>query len=485
MSDASSKSASPSKVADFWAKVGPRFLPFADAATPELPLPRLLRLSLFQVSVGIELVLLNGTLNRVMIIELGIPAWLVAVMVALPILFAPFRALVGYKSDNHRSVLGWRRVPYIWMGTLIQFGGLAILPFSLLVLSGRGTYSPRLVGELAAALAFLMIGAGLHISQTAGVALATDIAPKESRPRVVALLYVMILVGMIAASLCFGVLLRSFEYLKLIKIIQGAAMATLCCNVVALWQQEPRGMKRAPDAESEEPAMGFRQSFRTFLSGGNASRLLVAVGLGGAGFNMQDILLEPYGGELLHLPVSGTTALTALMASGTLLGLFFAARWLSRGVDPNHLAALGALVGIVGFTLVIFAAPAVSLRLFLLGTLSIGFGGGWFAVGTLTASMGLSERGQSGLAIGAWGSVQATVAGLGVAGGGLLRDVLSGLAARGALGPGLTSPAVGYGFVYLLEIALLFGTLVALGPLVRRGSTQSTSTRFGLAELPN
>jgi len=141
-------------------------------------------------------VLLNGTLNRVMIVELGIPAWLVAAMVALPILFAPFRALIGYKSDNHKSVLGWRRVPYIWMGTLIQFGGLALLPFALLVLSGRGTYSPRFVGEIAAALSFLMIGVGLHTSQTAGVALATDLAPKESRPRVVALLYVMLLVGM-------------------------------------------------------------------------------------------------------------------------------------------------------------------------------------------------------------------------------------------------------------------------------------------------
>ena len=90
----------------------PRFLPFADAATPELPLGRLLRLSLFQVSVGMAVVLLIGTLNRVMIVELGVPAWLVAVMVALPLVFAPFRALVGFRSDTHRSVLGWRRVPY-------------------------------------------------------------------------------------------------------------------------------------------------------------------------------------------------------------------------------------------------------------------------------------------------------------------------------------------------------------------------------------
>jgi BCD family chlorophyll transporter-like MFS transporter len=469
--------------AQVWAKLGPNLLPFADAATPELPLTRLLRLSLFQVSVGLELVLLNGTLNRVMIVELGIPAWLVAAMVALPILFAPFRAVIGYRSDNHKSVLGWRRVPYIWMGTLIQFGGLAILPFALLVLSGRGTYSPRFVGELAAGIAFLMIGAGLHTSQTAGVALATDLAPRESRPRVVALLYVMLLVGMVGASLSFGALLRSFDYIKLIKIIQGAAMVTIALNICALWQQEPRGMARQPD-EDETPT-SFMESFRVFLSGGPASRLLVAVGLGGAGFNMQDILLEPYGGELLHLSVSATTALTALMAGGTLCGLFLAARWLSRGRDPHQLAALGALVGIAGFSAVIFAAPLESLRLFWLGTLCIGFGGGWFSVGTLTASMELSEKGHSGLAIGAWGAVQATVAGGGMALAGALRDVISGLAVRGSLGPGLTSASVGYSFVYHLEIALLFGTLVAIGPLVRLGHPRTSMTRFGLAELPN
>ena len=468
--------------ADLWRRLGPGLLPFADAATPELPLSRLLRLALFQVSVGLALVLLNGTLNRVMIVELGIPAWLVSVMAALPILAAPFRALIGFRSDNHRSVLGWRRVPYIWMGTLIQFGGLAILPFALLVLSGRGTYAPRLVGELAAGLSFLMVGVGLHTCQTAGVALATDLAPPAARPRVVALLYVMLLLGMVGASLSFGALLRGFDYIKLIKIVQGGALVTMVLNLIALWKQEGRSSRAA---EPSEPAASFSQSLRSFLSGGEASRLLVAVGLGGAGFNMQDILLEPYGGEILKLSVSATTSLTALMASGTLLGLFLAARWLSAGRCPNQLAALGSLIGIAGFSAVIFSAPLGALRLFWLGTLCIGFGGGWFSVGTLTAAMSLSERGQSGLAIGAWGAVQATVAGGGIALGGALRDVLSSLAVRGALGPGLSSASVGYSFVYHLEIALLFGTLVAIGPLVRVGERSSHPARLGLAEMPN
>jgi len=156
-----------------WAQLARALLPFADAATKDLPLRRLLRLSLFQVSVGMAAVLLTGTLNRVMIAELGVSAWIVALMVALPLIFAPLRALIGFKSDNHISVLGWRRVPYIWFGTMMQFGGLAIMPFALIILSGDITNGPAWIGPVATAIAFLLVGAGLHTAQTAGLALAT------------------------------------------------------------------------------------------------------------------------------------------------------------------------------------------------------------------------------------------------------------------------------------------------------------------------
>lgn len=86
------------------------WMPFADVATAELPLPRLLRLSMFQLSIGLATALLVGTLNRVMIVELGVPAWWVAVSVALPLVFAPLRALIGHRSDTHRSALGLRRL---------------------------------------------------------------------------------------------------------------------------------------------------------------------------------------------------------------------------------------------------------------------------------------------------------------------------------------------------------------------------------------
>jgi len=468
------------RLAALWTRVGLRFLPFADAASAELPLPRLLRLALFQVSVGMALVLLNGTLNRVMIVELDVPAWLVSAMVALPIVFAPLRALVGFRSDHHASALGWRRVPYIWFGSLMMFGGLAIMPFALLVLSGGGE-GPVWVGQAGAALAFLLIGAGLHTTQTAGLALATDLAPADTRPRVVALLYVMLLLGMVGSAALFGALLERFSPLRLVQVIQGAALVAMALNMIALWKQEPRSAR-----SRAESAPGFRVAWRALTARPRARRLLLGVGLGTAGFSMQDILLEPYGGQVLHLGVGATTALTALMAGGSLLAFALAARRLQTGADPQRLAAYGALTGAFAFAAIVFAEPLQSVLLFRIGTAGVGFGGGLFAVATLTVAMGLDgDASGNGLALGAWGAVQASAAGIGIALGGALRDVVSALAERGLLGEALAGPAVGYSVVYHLEIALLFATLVAIGPLARPvGVKHAPDARFGLAEFP-
>ncbi len=454
-----------------WAGYGSRFLPFADAATPDLPLRRLLRLSLFQISVGMALVLLIGTLNRVMIVELEVPASLVGVMLALPLLFAPFRAVIGFRSDNHRSVLGWKRVPYIWQGTLVQFGGLAIMPFALLVLSGAGeaAHAPLWVGRLGAGLAFLLVGAGLHTTQTIGLALATDLAPIESHPKVVGLMYVMLLVGMIVSALLFGAMLVDFTAARLVQVIQGSALATMLLNLFALWKQEARRPARGGKAPLPADA-SFSDSWRAFTRGSFALRRLVAVGLGTMAFSMEDVLLEPYGGQILHLTVGSTTKLTATLAVGGLLGFGLASRVLSRGADPFRMASIGALVGIPAFTCVIFAAPLYSPLLFGLGTFLIGFGGGLFGHGTLTATMNLAPADQRGLALGAWGAVQATAAGIAVAFSGVIRDVVSGLALTGRLGPRLIGAATGYSSVYSLEIVLLVATLGAMIPLISKAA---------------
>ena len=448
------------------AKLGSAWMPFADAASDDLPLSQLLRLSLFQLSVGMAQVLMLGTLNRVMIVEMSIPALIVATMIAIPVLVAPFRALVGHRSDNHRSAIGWKRVPYLWFGSLWQMCGLAVMPFALIVLSGQQTRGPEWAGQVLAGLAFLMTGIGMHMTQTAGLALASDRATDETRPRVVALLYVMYLIGMGISALVVGWLLRDFAPLTLVRVIQGCGAATLVLNLIALWKQEQ--VRPMSKAEREAPVPKFRKAWADLNADPPVMRLLIVVILGTLSFNMQDVLLEPYGGQILGLTVGETTMLTAMWSLGALRGFLLAARDLTRRSDPFRLAAKGVLAGIAAFSAVIFSGALQFTALFYFGAYAIGFGSGIFGVATLTAAMTMPVKGQAGngLALGAWGAAQATAGGASVFLGGALRDGIQHLAQNGVFGS-IGQPSLGYTFVYHTEIGLLFATLIALGPLVR------------------
>jgi MFS transporter, BCD family, chlorophyll transporter len=447
--------------------VGTRYLPFADVASDEVPLSQLLRLSLFQVSVGMALVLLVGTLNRVMIVELRVPATLVGGMLALPLAFAPFRALIGYRSDRFKSALGLRRLPFIFKGTMLQFGGFAIMPFALLVLSGYGEAidAPRWIGLSSAALAFLLVGAGVHVVQTVGLALATDLVPESDQPRVVGLMYVMLLIGMIVSAFAYGALLENYTPGRLIQVIQGSAVVTVALNFIAMWKQEARDRKRAMAPQGLQ--VSFAEAWGSLTERPGMFRLLTVVAFGTAGFGMADVLLEPFGGQVLQMSVAETTRLTIYLACGSLIGFALASRWLGRGASPPDMAIFGAIVGVPAFGLIVWSSTVLSVPLLIAGTLLAGFGAGLFGHATLTATMRSAPRDQIGLSLGAWGAVQATSAGLAIAVGGVMRDTI---VATGAVGASATTS---YTSVFVLEAGLL--ALAILLALPMRDAKPSTA----------
>ena len=288
---------------------------------------------------------------------------------------------------------------------------------------------------------------------------------------------------MMIAALAIGSLLFNFSPTRLAQVIQGAAVITFVLNLTALWKQEAR---KRPEKD-DTPPVPFRQVWREFMQQRHAARLMLAVGLGAAAFAMQDALLEPYGGEILGLSVGATTGLTGGWALGALLGFALAGRAMSRRADPLRMAGYGAASGICAFLMVLFAAPFEAPLLLALGSVSIGLGIGLFSVGTLVATMTLAREGSAGLTLGVWGAVQATCAGLAIATGGLLRDGVSWLALGGHLGEAAAMRASGYATVYIIEIILLLGTLVVLGPLVGRSQQLSPNAAhggFGLSEFP-
>jgi BCD family chlorophyll transporter-like MFS transporter len=471
-----------------WAGIDPRFLPFADIATADVPLSRFFRLAMFQLSVGMVQTLFFGTLNRVMIVELHVPAMLVALFTAIPLLIAPFRTLIGFKSDTHRSIMGWRRVPYLWMGTLLQWSGLAIMPFALLVLSDPAVTTSRWIGALGAGLAFFMVGMGSHTTQTAGLALASDLAAEDKRPRVVALMYLMLLVGVVVSAFAFGYLLSDYSEIKLIRVVQGAALLTVWINGYSCWQQEPRRRGIVPYAKGERRPL-FRDAWRAFVQGGKVIRLLVAVAIGFFAFNLQDVLLEPYGGQILRLTVAQTTALTGLSALGAVLSFAAAAKMLETGYDPIRVAAIGGVAGMLAICAVLLSSAFGAVWMFRVGAFGIGFGEAMFGVGTLSYAMALKDEAQHGMALGAWGAVFAAGEGLGLALSGAMKDgvarlMMDGNAVSGTVG---RPELIGYNSVYVLEVLALVVTLAALGPLARAAasSRERPTGRFGLVDLPS
>jgi BCD family chlorophyll transporter-like MFS transporter len=294
--------------------------------------------------------------------------------------------------------------------------------------------------------------------QTVGLALATDLVPERDQPRVVGLMYVMLLVGMAASALIFGWLLRDYSPLRLIQVIQGVAVVTVALNLLCLWKQEPRDRTRAMQTG---PQPEFRSAWAAFASRAGAVRLLVVIGLGTAGFGMADVLMEPYGGQVLGMSVAQTTQLTAVLAAGGVLGFGLASRVLMQGADPTRFASLGALVGVPAFAAVIVAAFVQITPVFVAGTFLAGFGAAVFSHGTLVAAMRAAPREQVGLALGSWGAVQATAMGIAVMLGGVARDVL--MAAGGPEMP----PQFAYVPVFAFEMLLLVLALVVAAPVLR------------------
>ena len=143
---------------------------------------------------------------------------------------------------------------------------------------------------------------------------------------------------------------------------------------------------------------------------------------------------------------------------GGLFGFALASNVLSRGFDPFKMASIGAFCGIPAFLAVILSAPLGSTLIFAIGIFLIGFGGGLFGHGTLTATMNLAPPGQSGLALGSWGAVQATAAGLAIAVSGVIRDVMD----------SLYEAPLGYNTVYSIEILMLFITIITMIPLMKK-----------------
>jgi MFS transporter, BCD family, chlorophyll transporter len=419
---------------------------------------KILRLGLFQFGMGLSLAPLTGTLNRVLINELGIPAVAVGALIALHYFVSPARAIIGYRSDKERARGNWR-LPYLVLGAMLTYGGLATAPFLLILLSGEGAL-PFVPALVACVTIFLAYGLGVNIVETIYLATVSDLTPPQERGRVLATLWAMLVLGTVVGSLIIGQMLLVYSHYRLIQVMQGTAVIFVALTFVSMFDQE----KLKPNGQLEghvEGAIVIREtlfgSLRLLARQGMLVVLFVLLFIATLGFATHDVLLEPYGGQVLNMSVAATTHLTAWWGFAMLLAIGLSGWLLWRGISPVVLITFGAVIGALGFVTVSLAGGAGLVSPFRAGIALIGLGRGLFIVGSLSLIMALVDNAHGGLFLGLWGVIQALAQGFGTIGGGLARDV-----AQAMSGNVLN----GYVTVYATSATLL--TLAALAVILLR-----------------
>lgn len=400
------------------------------------------RLGLVQAALGAIVVLTTSTLNRVMVVEMALPALLPGLLLAWHYLVQISRPRMGHGSDHGR-----RCTPWILGGmlTLAAGGWLAALAT---VLMGR----QLALGVTVALIAYGLIGLGVAASGTSLLALLAKRVAPERRAAAATAVWILMIAGFVLTAGVSGSLLDPFSPERLLWVSAGVALSAVCVAALALIGLE--GSARDMHVESPSHArVSFKQALRAAWAEPRARRFTVFVFVSMLAFSMQDLILEPFAGLVFGLTPGATTRLSGTQHAGTLVGMLLAAaagsrwaglRWGSlRGWTIWGCAASAlALLGLVAAGLV---GPAWPLRanVFLLGLATGAFS--IAAIGSMMGLAGAGEAGQEGVRMGLWGAAQAQAFALGGVLGTAASDVARWLMAD-------AGPA--YALVFLLNAGL-------------------------------
>lgn len=403
------------------------------------------RLLGYPLGLGLTSVIVGGTLNRVMMVELGMPASLVGIFFALPLLISPVRVWLGYRSDAY-PIWGLRREPYIMLGTLFTAVGVISATVAALQFQGAG----RWIGA-AVLLAFVIYGLGKNLASNTFEALLADKFAGEQRPRAVTFFKIAMFVGIIGGAIVLGKLLDPFTPEKLLTIVMSVMAAIFVFAVLGSLGQEPRtGLAQA--ASQAARTLSFRATIQTVVLGDPQIRLFFFfVMLTVLGTLAQDVLLEPYGALALGLTVGQTTRLTAIWGTGTVLAMALAGVWLIKQLGYGRVMRMGLLLGTVTFVGLILVGIWQSPGSFMGLVLLLGISTGLSSAGLLTAVIEFTTPARAGLLMGVWGLAHELGQALGSLLSGAVVDVVRILTHGNTL--------VAYDTVFILETVLLVTAL--------------------------
>ncbi|MDX2194535.1 MAG: BCD family MFS transporter [Gemmatimonadales bacterium] len=400
------------------------------------------RVGLVQAAIGAVVVLMTATVNRVMVVELALPASVPGALVALH--FAVqllLRPQLGFRSDRAP-----RRTPWIIGGLLLlASAGVAASASTALLASARGP------GLVAATVSFLALGAGVSAAGTPLLALLAEQVAPSRRARAAAIVWLMMIAGFVATTLIASRLLAPFSLARLVGVtaLIGGGGAVLAVGAL-LGLERPRSGSAAPAA----PATDWGAAVRAVWAEPAARTFALFIFIAMLAYSAQDLILEPYGGLVFGLSPAETTRISGMHQGGMLLGMLAAAVLATRDGALRAWATWGCAGSALGFLALILAPVAGTAAALGGAVLLLGLCNGAFAIGAIGCMMAFSvtEGGRdAGVRMGVFGAAQAVAYAIGGFAGALLSDL-----ARLALG----SVRAGYGLVFALEAALFVAAAV-------------------------
>ncbi len=373
----------------------------------------IVRLGLVQTALGAIVVLTTSTMNRVMVVELALPAMLPGILVAIHYAVQMLRPRLGYFSD-----VGGRRTPWI-------VGGMALLG-----LSGVGAAvatawmeTNTAAGIVLAVVAFVLIGVGVGATGTSLLVLLAEKVDSRRRAAAATIVWVMMIAGFVVTATAAGEFLDPFSSARLVAVTATVAAAAFLLTVVAVRNVEGPSKPSVPaNAESEaEEKPPFREAFAQVWSEPRARRFAIFVFVSMLGYSGQDLILEPFAGAVFGLTPGESTKLAGIQHAGVLIGMILVGI-AGSSVVGSRLGSLRAWMigGCIASAAALFnlavagyVAPDWPLR----GSVfALGVANGAFAVAAIGSMMGLVAAGRAsreGVRMGLWGAAQAIAFGLG------------------------------------------------------------------------
>ena len=365
---------------------------------------QLLRLGLFQLAAGATSVIFLGVLNRVMRVELGIDLIWVSVLVGGGHYLGALAAIpFGHYSDTHR-IAGYRRTVYALGGALLTALILAASPFVAVWLSQN--LSP--LGLALGFAFFLLEGISTYIAGTAYLSLIADLTSEKERGQATGVVWTLLMVGIIVTGISTGLILKGYSFNAFVTLTLAGAATAAALSALALVRQEPRSRV---EAAALTPPPGFRESLRLLVRSSQSRWFAGFLLLAMFSYFTQDVILEPFGGEVFGLSAASTARFNSYMGTGVILGMLAGGFWLIPRFGKPRITGLGCWLQAGSFALLAYASAAGQAGWLSAAITLLGLGAGFFTVGGVAMMMDMTSAEHTGLFVGAWTLVQAVAKG--------------------------------------------------------------------------